>query len=233
MPRSQGSAPRHARTSATRSTARGSAARGGRARRHTPAPQRRRRWPWVLLVVLALVGGVGGTWLFQACSSGNLERSVMYPLHYEDLVRDACARHEVDPYLACAIIKCESDWHPEAVSRVGARGLMQLTDVACSDMISMGIVDPSYDASNLFDPATNIEFGCAVLGYLQDNLATEDEAIAAYNAGIGTLYRWREEYGDDPEKELEQVIDYPETAAYLQRVREAKAAYQRLYPLGI
>ena len=194
---------------------------------------RHKRFPWVALVVVLALLSACGTLLFRSCSSGDLERKLVYPVHHEQLIAESCARHGVDPHLACAVIKCESDWQVDAVSSAGARGLMQLMDYASADMIDLGVVSTAYDPDNLFDPATNIEFGCGLLGYLQDNLANEDEVIAAYNAGIGSLYRWRETLGADPEKQLEEVIDYPETVAYLQRVREAKQAYQRLYPLGI
>ena len=103
---------------------------------------------------------------------------------------------------------------------------MQLMPETASDMISLGLVDSSYNVSNLSDPATNIEFGCAYLSYLISyfNGSTE-KAIAAYNAGMGNVEQWAQR-----ETSLQDAITFPETQAYLARVTNARERYQDLYP---
>jgi soluble lytic murein transglycosylase len=159
----------------------------------------------------------------------DLVRSLLYPVKYADLVQDSSTRHGVDPYLVCAVIKCESGWDSEASSSAGAVGLMQLMPATSAEVAQMGLVDAgTYDPNNLTDPATNIEYGTAYLAYLQQYLGSTDEVIAAYNAGMGTVGTWVGDGGD-----LSSSIEYAETAAYLVLVKDAYSRYQQLYPEGI
>ena len=103
---------------------------------------------------------------------------------------------------------------------------MQLMPETASDMISLGLVDSSYNVSNLSDPATNIEFGCAYLSYLLTYFnGSTDSAIAAYNAGMGNVDGWAQQ-----STSLHNAITFPETQAYLIRVNNAWVRYKTLYP---
>ena len=156
-------------------------------------------------------------------------RSVAYPVEHVQTIEDAAARHGVDPDLVCAVIKCESGWDEGAVSHAGAVGLMQVMPATAESLNGLGLVSAAdYDPAALADPVVNIEYGCAYLGYLQTHLSSLDEVIAAYNAGIGAVQGWLADGGSLPEQ-----IEYAETRAYLERVREAYEGYQRSYPEGI
>lgn len=171
----------------------------------------------MLFGLISFVYSFGPSLLFKA----------VYPLSYEQEITDSSARHSVDPYLVSAIIKSESGWDPSASSHKGAQGLMQLMPETAADMAQKGIVDSSqFSADELFDPATNIEYGCAYLSYLLEyfNGAT-DRAIAAYNAGMGNVDDWTQQ-GDV----LHNAITFPETQAYLVRVNMAQERYRELYP---
>lgn len=159
----------------------------------------------------------------------NLVRSIFYPVKYADIIQEASDRYGVDPYLVCAVIKCESNWNPTVQSDAGAQGLMQLMPATSQELATLGSVDSStYDPTALTDPTTNIEYGTAYLAYLQANLNATDEVIAAYNAGLGSVSSWQSSGGD-----ISNNITYAETAAYLVRVKDAYAKYQELYPNGI
>lgn len=182
------------------------------------------RWYRVLPMVLVMVFGVIS---FVYSFGPSLFFKAVYPLSYEQEITDSSARHSVDPYLVSAIIKSESGWDPSATSHKGAQGLMQLMPETATDMAQKGIVDtPRFSADELFDPATNIEYGCAYLSYLLEyfNGAT-DRAIAAYNAGMGNVDDWTQQ-GDV----LHNAITFPETQAYLVRVNMAQERYRELYP---
>jgi len=124
------------------------------------------------------------------------------PSKYGSIIRDAAARHQLDPNLLCAVIDQESSFNSRAVSKAGAMGLMQLMPDTAK---SLGVSDP-------FDPQQNVEGGAALLRELIDHFGGKlDLALAAYNAGSGAV----EKYGGIP--------PYPETRAY---VRDILASYR-------
>lgn len=159
-----------------------------------------------------------------------LVRSFLFPVEHAEQINASAARHGVDPYLAAAVIKCESDWNESARSEAGAVGLMQLMPQTAESIASRGLVSAAaYDPDNLTDADTNIEYGCAYLGYLEGQLGSQDEVIAAYNAGLGSVQSWKATSGGS----IAENIQYPETRYYLQRVNDAYEHYKDLYPQGL
>ena len=181
-----------------------------------------------LLIMMVLTVFSAG---FEALPA-SITRKVIAPVPWPQQVLESAGRHGVDPYLVCAVIRCESGWNEKASSPAGAQGLMQLMPATAQELSEFGLVDASkYKATNLQDPATNIEYGCAYLAYLQKQLGSTDKVIAAYNAGIGTVRQWSSQANANAD--FKTAISYPETALYLERVHLAYADYQRLWPGGI
>lgn len=182
------------------------------------------RWFRVLPLLVVVALGVGSYSLSYAPVS--VLRTYFLPIHHKAAILDSATRHGVDPLLVCAIIECESGWDEGAESGVGAQGLMQVMPTSAELMVSAGYVDGNdYDCEKLYDPVTNIEYGCAMLEYLQANLHTRDQVIAAYNAGLGAVQDWLSAGATD----VASAITYPETRIYLQRVNEAFKVYSSLY----
>jgi len=185
------------------------------------------RW-YRVLPLLAIVVTLAACVVFDA-GPVVLARTFLYPVSHADQIQESADRHGVDARLVCAVIKCESGWDATVTSSAGAVGLMQVMPSTAESLAEMGIVDATaWDPDDLTDPATNIEYGSAYLAYLQDNLSSMDEVVAAYNAGIGTVNQWRSDGGD-----IVDNITYPETSRYLERVNRAYAGYVRCYPEGI
>jgi soluble lytic murein transglycosylase-like protein len=116
---------------------------------------------------------------------------------YDPVIQDAAERYSVDYALVKAVIKAESNFDPVAISRAGARGLMQLMP---------GTAD-ALRIDNPFHPEDNIDGGVRYLRYLLDlfegNLHL---ALAAYNAGEGAVFRYN------------GIPPYRETLSYIRRV---------------
>src|SRR3954451_11590108 len=123
---------------------------------------------------------------------------------YASLFARAGAQYGVDPALLAAVAKAESGFSPAAVSRAGAKGLMQLMPGTAA---SLG-VDP-------LDPAQAVDGSARLLKQLLGRFGGRvDLALAGYNAGPGAVDR----YGGVP--------PYAETRTYVQRVTSAWEAYR-------
>ncbi len=95
-------------------------------------------------------------------------------------IHEAAARHKVDPNLVRSLVQVESNYNPNAVSRKGAMGLMQL----------MPATAHQYDVNNPFDARQNVEAGVRHLKGLLDNFGGNVPlSLAAYNAGKGAVER--------------------------------------------
>lgn len=115
----------------------------------------------------------------RAQSHQSLNRAFT-PRDIDAAIEQAAARHHVDPSLVRSVVKVESNFNPNAVSRKGAMGLMQL----------MPSTARSLNVSNPFDPAQNVDAGVRHLRKLLDSYnGNVPLTLAAYNAGAGAVAR--------------------------------------------
>jgi soluble lytic murein transglycosylase-like protein len=123
----------------------------------------------------------------------------------------AAARHNVDPNLVRAVVKVESNFNSNAVSRKGAMGLMQL----------MPSTARSLNVKNPFDPDQNVDAGVRHLKQLLENYGGNvDLTLAAYNAGSGAVAR------------SAGVPRYAETQNYVRRITNLYYGGLDLSPSG-
>jgi soluble lytic murein transglycosylase-like protein len=119
------------------------------------------------------------------------------PQEFEHLIAAASAKYGVSASLIRAVIQAESGYNPQAVSRAGAGGLMQLMPGTAKHL----------KVADRFDPSQNVDGGVRYLKFLLDTFKGDVSlALAAYNAGLSKVAK----YGGIP--------PYEETRTYVSRV---------------
>jgi soluble lytic murein transglycosylase len=134
----------------------------------------------------------------------------------------------VDPYLVAAIIREESQYDQQAVSRVGAIGLMQVMP-GTANAVAQRLGIPAVGRDDLFDQETNIQIGVRyveqLLAQFSGNVAL---AIASYNAGPIVVKSWIALHPGRSQDEFIELIPYQETRQYVKRVLRSYREYLRL-----
>lgn len=154
---------------------------------------------------------------------------LLYPLAYWDAVQELSAARGLDPHLVAAVMREESAFGAGAISRAGARGLMQLMP-ATARRVARSLALPDPRPEGLHAPSLNLTLGTAYLAQvLEDFGGNLYLALAAYNAGPQPVRRWREQTPiADPDRFIE-AIPYAETREYVKRVLASYRRYQALY----
>ncbi|MBP7176283.1 MAG: lytic transglycosylase domain-containing protein [Thermoclostridium sp.] len=154
----------------------------------------------------------------------------MFPIPHNELVERYARENNLQVTFVYAVIKAESGFRNEVISQKGAIGLMQVTEKTGTWIASMLQVS-DFSPEDLKNPEMNIRFGCWYLSYLMDRFSNNSElALAAYNAGEGTVSGWMET-GMISWKDMKiQSLPYIETQQYLIRVNRIYFVYKTLYP---
>lgn len=153
---------------------------------------------------------------------------VFFPLNNWDTIKQEAKRYGIDPFNAAGLIRQESVFNPKAVSRVGARGLMQVMP-ATGQVISRRQGNGSITASDLFNPTLNIKLGMSYLAQMLGQFGRLEYAAAAYNAGPNRAQRWIAERGSLDIEDWIEAIPFSETRGYVQGVLRYAANYRRFY----
>jgi peptidoglycan lytic transglycosylase len=153
---------------------------------------------------------------------------IIYPLGWRSDVAEAARRAGLDPYLVAAVVREESSYYPRAVSRAGARGLMQLMPATARPMADLRGL--AFEGGSLLDdPRANLDIGAAFLAGLLKEFGDPHLALAAYNAGPKRARDWwKTRRTNDMEAWVEQ-IPYDETRHYVKRVTLSWEEYRRIY----
>lgn len=150
-----------------------------------------------------------------------------YPLKYGAEIDEYAKERGLDPNLVRALILQESYYNPEAKSRVGATGLMQLMPPTAKEHASRLRIP--FAASRLETPEVNVRLGTYHLKMLVNLFGGNTYlAVASYNAGQGNVMKWRRAAPKKPIDELLESIPFSETRNYVKRVTMLRSAYERL-----
>jgi soluble lytic murein transglycosylase len=152
---------------------------------------------------------------------------LMYPVPYPALVIENCSRYDIPPHLVYAMMRRESRFDLNAVSRAGAVGLMQLMPETGEEVASrLGF--PDAVQNNLLSPEINLTFGIWYASHLLGKSGNNSlMMLSAYNAGLGNAKRWFG--GKRTGAEVVDDIDYRETRDYVKAIVEASRVYHRFY----
>jgi len=188
------------------------------------APRKRRRAPkgrlMLPLIALILLLSVA----YYAFFFPKNVREIAYPLAYRDKIEKYAAEFQLDPARVAAVIYCESSFRPEAVSSAGARGLMQIMPETGAWIAKKLDESGGYTDQRLFEPETNIRYGCWYLNYLDGRYERDlTKATAAYHAGGSRVDEWLTDSQYSEDGVTLAYIPFERTRAY---VADVKVAYE-------
>jgi soluble lytic murein transglycosylase len=152
-----------------------------------------------------------------------------YPLGDSSRIHHYARERNLDPALLTAVILEESRFNPLALSRAGARGLMQILPVTAKH-IAPTIKLTCFSDAQLFEPEMNLRLGSYYFAKLLEEFeGKETLALAAYNAGPQLVREWMAKIPSTQEDEFVENIPYPETRHYVLRVISSAQVYRTLY----
>lgn len=166
----------------------------------------------------------------------NEEETLWYsllPRAYAPKLTSEAQKNKINPYLVWSIMKSETQYKPDAISPVGAVGLMQFMPYTSKKVAPL--VQDTFEPSKLFNPDVAIQYGARYLKKLSDELGGEMHLVAAaYNGGPHRVKLWLRNLKKPNEPNVSsdvfiEHIPFNETRTYVKRVLNYYLAYQKLY----
>lgn len=151
---------------------------------------------------------------------------VLYPVKYSNYVKKYAATFDVPVSLVYSVINVESSFNKNAISKVGAIGLMQLMP-STAEEIAIKLGD-NFSEQDLYNPETNIKYGCYYLKYLLNMFSGNvTNAVASYNVGFNKVISWL----DNSEYSLNGTltnIPVNETKNYVKKINTNISVYKTI-----
>lgn len=157
----------------------------------------------------------------------------LFPKAYESSVESEAKKRKVHPYLVWSIMKAETQYKYDAISPVGAVGLMQFMPYT-SQKVAV-ILEDEHKIENMFNPDIAIKYGATYLRKLSDELGGQFPLVAAaYNGGPHRVKLWLRNFKEKDGTNMEydmfvEHIPFNETRTYVKRVMSYILTYQKLY----
>ena len=176
----------------------------------------------ILILIIAIIS------LILILLNINNILKLVYRQDYSEYVEKYAKENNIDSLLIYAIIKAESNFDDDAVSNKGAMGLMQLMDDTAKEVATNELMEYNSEET-LYNPEKNIQIGVKYFADLKEIFKNDAIAIAAYNAGMGTVNSWIEEGIIKADGSDIENIPYKETNMYVRKILRDYNMYQRLY----
>lgn len=153
---------------------------------------------------------------------------VLFPEAYWPQIKTSAAANGLDPFMVASLIRQESEFNPQAISRANAYGLMQLLPSVGKSMAKAEGMK-HFETSQLLDPNVNIQLGCRYLRQTMDKFGGQPEYVfAAYNAGDSRVVDWRNAAGEQGIDEFVESIPFTETRDYVQAILRNEDIYRAI-----
>ena len=151
---------------------------------------------------------------------------IIYPKSFKECVQKESIAYKIPEFIIYSMIKAESNYIPEAVSPVGAMGLMQLMPSTAAG-IAKQLRITGYD---LKDPCTSIKFGANYISWLSKMYNGKIEYIVSgYNAGPGNVNKWIERFKSHNIDYFTEFTPFAETRGYIYRTIKFSIQYKSIY----
>ena len=153
-----------------------------------------------------------------------------FPRAYPDLVVRTARRHGLDPNVLWAVMKTESSFRTDAVSRVGATGLMQIMPTT-GRLLAAELKLTDFDHGQLYSPQTNLTMAGWYLGAVLKKFKGQLLlAAAGYNGGPHNVALWLDQRGAGSDlDEFVEEIPFSESRRYAKKILRLVALYERTY----
>ncbi len=153
----------------------------------------------------------------------------LFPLPYQNDVVSNARRHNLDPFLVAGLIRQESEFNPQAVSRAKAYGLTQVMP-STGRALARKVGIRRFSTRMLFQPSTNLKLGTLYLRSMLDKWDGKwEHTLASYNAGPNRVAEWITWNHCEEPAEFVESIPFTETREYVQAVLRNAALYRRIY----
>jgi soluble lytic murein transglycosylase len=152
----------------------------------------------------------------------------LFPKPYWTEVKRFSSANTLDPYLVTSLIRQESEFNPNAVSRANAVGLMQLLPKVGKTIAKQQKLR-HFSTTELFMPAVNLQLGTRYFHELVDKFGALEYALAAYNAGSDRVEDWLGQGKYRDPQEFAESIPFTETREYVQAILRNASVYRQLY----
>jgi soluble lytic murein transglycosylase len=152
----------------------------------------------------------------------------LFPKPYWLDLKKFSTSNALDPYLVASLIRQESEFNPNAVSRANALGLMQLLPKVGKNVAKQEKLK-HFSATQLFQPGINLQLGTRYFRSMVDQFGSFEYALAAYNAGTNRVQDWLGQGKYRDPQEFVESIPFTETREYVEAILRNANVYRQLY----
>lgn len=153
--------------------------------------------------------------------------SIIYPVKYKDIISAESIKNNLSTPLVASVINVESSYKKEAISPVGAKGLMQILPSTFQYVCELNDID--FDENKMAQPDYNIQIGCLYLKYLFNKFENTQTVLCAYNAGETIVRSWLNNARYSSDGKTLFNIPFEETNNYLNKINKNIKYYKKIY----